>query len=501
MLTSVAEVAEFRRVAGDFGHFLSSHVWIADGGGTKFSPWAWQVRLAGVWRERRRVVVLKARQLGVSWLAAAYGLWTALTERGALVLLVSQTEADAVELLAKVQFIFDALPEFLRPECKSNLRCLKFPGLHSAVVALPSTRRAGRGRTARLVIADEHAQHDWAEANFAALQPTVEAGGQFLILSTADGTGNLFAQLCSRARGAGGEWHFVFLPYSLRPGRDEAWYERQTASYPQPWMIHQEYPRDPDEAFVQTGRPRFGKEYLDRHRELCREPLPPTAWPESLRVLGVGCGVSEGALKVFDLPQPGHRYFAGADVAEGLEHGDFSDLAVFDADAASGPAEVLSLHGHWEPDVFAELLAAVARLYPGLYGIERNNHGLATVLACRRLGMRGLYAERPLLNAAGREVEPGRPGWLTTSMTKPLMVDELEQALRTFGLRLSDAAAISELVFYQTGRDGSTGAPAGQHDDRVMSRAIAVQMRKHLAARFVVEEAGEGPGVLAPVRW
>ena len=175
--------------------------------------------------------------------------------------------------------------------------------------------------------------------------------------------------------------------------------ERQRASYPQPWMIHQEYPRDPDEAFVQTGRPRFDKTYLDKHRELCREPLPAAQWPELLRGLGDG-------LQVFELPQPGHRYCAGADVAEGLEHGDYSDLSVLDADADGRPTEVLSLHGHWEPDQFAELIYRVARLYPGLYGIERNNHGLATLIACRKLGMRGLYAERPVLNKLGQEVEP-----------------------------------------------------------------------------------------------
>jgi hypothetical protein len=143
----------------------------------------------------------------------------------------------------------------------------------------------------------------------------------------------------------------------------------------------------------------------------------------------------------------------------------------------------------------------VARLYPGVYGIERNNHGLATLLACRRLGVRGLYAERPVLNRLGDEVEAGRPGWLTTSVTKPLMVDDLEQALRTFGVRLSDAAAISELVFYQTGKDGRTGAPSGGFDDRVMSRAIAVQMRKFLPARVEREREEAGAGTFAPLRW
>ena len=54
-------------------------------------------------------------------------------------LLVSQTEADAVELLAKVRFIFDSRPPFLQPEEKHNRRCLKFPG---------PGRRTGRGMTA-----------------------------------------------------------------------------------------------------------------------------------------------------------------------------------------------------------------------------------------------------------------------------------------------------------------------------------------------------------------
>lgn len=528
---------ELRRARRSFAAFLLKFVWLRDGGGTRLEPWPWQVELALCLPRHRRVILLKARQLGLSWIAAAYALWTALFQPGALVLLVSQTEDDALELLDKARFIFDHLPGALRPEAwKGSTRVLKFPESHSAVVALPSTRRAGRGKTARLVIADEHAYHQFAEENFAALQPTMDAGGQFWIVSTAAGSGNPFAEIWAkaarshpvvaptreegrsprlgralrRARPNEEGWLPVFLPYDARPGRDAAWWERKRESYLRAWMIHQEYPRDPDEAFVQTGRPRFQKEYLDKHRELCREPLPSTAWPSALRISDFGLRNGVPALRVFDLPQPGHRYFAGVDVAEGLEHGDYSDLSVFDADPEPGgpragarerPVEVLSLHGHWEPDEFARLLCVVAKLYPGLYGIERNNHGLATVLACRRLGMRGLYAERPVLNAAGREVEPGKPGWLTTSVTKPLMIDGLEEALRTFGVRLSDAAAIPELVFYQTQKDGSTGAPSGQWDDRVMSRAIAVQMRKFLPVRQVASEEEVGVGTLAPLRW
>ncbi|HEU4752114.1 MAG TPA: hypothetical protein VFU47_03320, partial [Armatimonadota bacterium] len=351
------------------------------------------------------------------------------------------------------------------------------PLLTSSVEALPSTERAGRGRTAALVVADEHAFHQWAEVNFTALGPTMDAGGQFISLSTANGIGNFYADLWAKAGNPKSQWHRVFLPYSLRPGRDAAWYQAKAEEYTRPWMIHQEYPRDAEEAFVQTGRPVFRKEVLDKHKALCCDPLPESAWPAEFS------GWDPDALRIWELPQKGHRYVAGADVAEGLEHGDYSTFSVFDADAKPRPREVLSLHGHWEADEYGELIAAVARLYPGTYGIERNNHGLATLLHCRRLGMAGLYSEKPVLNKMGEVVEPGKPGWVTTPVTKPLMIDELSQALRLFTIELRDALSIPELTFFQNHKDGKMGAPEGQWDDRVIRLAIAVQMLKHLPER------------------
>ncbi len=38
MLKTVEEVREFRRVVESFPHFLAPHMWIADGGGTRFVP-------------------------------------------------------------------------------------------------------------------------------------------------------------------------------------------------------------------------------------------------------------------------------------------------------------------------------------------------------------------------------------------------------------------------------------------------------------------------------
>jgi hypothetical protein len=516
---SAETTAEWECIRGSFSYFLSHYVSLGDTPGKQFPAWQWQIDLAERLPELDRLIILKARQLGVSWLLAAYALWRALTRPGATVLLVSQTRDDAVELLAKVQHVFDGLPERLGlPKAKMLTQKLRFPATGSVVEALPSTRRAGRGRTAVLVEADEHAFHQWGAQNFLALSPTVDAGGQFLVVSTADGVGNHFAELWAQATTAtpavmprwhDGEWRLdealepvsrrdgwlpLFLPYDLRPGRDAGWWERKRATYAQSRSFYQEYPRDPEESFVQSGRPVFPKEHLDRQRALCVEPLPRAAWPSGLD------GWRTEELRVFAPPQPGHRYAAGADVAEGLEHGDYSSLVLLDADADEGrPTVALTLHGHWPPDEFARRVKEVADLYPGLYGIERNNHGLAVLIAARRLGMRGVYTERPLLNRLGQEVQPGRPGWLTTSVTKPLLIDDLEEALRTDSVELRDALAIPELVFYQTRADGGTGAPSGRWDDRVMALGIAVQMLKRLPPRSSAEDGSEEHGELEPV--
>lgn len=500
--------AEWGAIRENFSYFLTHYVSFSATPGKYTSPWAWQADLAEWLPVLDRLLILKARQLGISWLLAAHALWRALIKPGVTVLLVSQTRDDAVELLAKVQQIYERLPARLQHRnAKILTQKLRFPATGSVVEALPSTRRAGRGRTADLVQADEHAFHQWGAENFLALSPTVDAGGQFIIVSTANGMGNHFAELWAQAtastpvvlpRQQSGEWRLnealeaasfgdgwlpLFLPYYLRPGRDVAWWERKRSTYTQSRAFFQEYPRDPEESFVQSGRPVFPKECLDQQRALCVEPLPRTVWPGSLS------GWRPEELRVFAGPQPGHRYAAGADVAEGLEHGDYSSLTILDADADEGrPTVALTLHGHWPPDEFARRLKEVADLYPGLYGIERNNHGLAVLITARRLGMRGLYAERPLLNRQGEEVQPGRPGWLTTALSKPLLIDDLEEALRTNGIELRDALAIPELVFYQTRADGGTSAPSGRWDDRVMALGIAVQMLKRLPPRPSHEE-------------
>ena len=71
-------------------------------------------------------------------------------------------------------------------------------------------------------------------------------------------------------------------------------------------------------------------------------------------------------------PEQGHTYVIGADVAEGLETGDYSCAQVLDR---RDLCQVSEWHGHTDPDLFGEELAKLGRLYnSAMIGCEVNNH-------------------------------------------------------------------------------------------------------------------------------
>ena len=85
-----------------------------------------------------------------------------------------------------------------------------------------------------------------------------------------------------------------------------------------------------------------------------------------------------------------------------------------------------------------------------------------------------LYRQRRLNQ---RNAEPSETlGWRTTSLSKPLAIDELNAAIRDGALHIKCEYTVAELKTFVRADNGSThGSP---HDDRVMSLAIANQMLK-----------------------
>ncbi len=424
----------------------------------------WPAQAGVLWKflTCRLLVILKARQLGISWLCCSYALWLCLFQSGKVVLCFSKGQEEANELIRRIKVLYERLPLWLRLALpalkKDNTRFLVWAN-GSRVRSFPATKSAGRSFTGSLLILDEAAYLVWARQLYDAAKPTIDGGGQLIVLSSANGHGNLFHHLWIRAAAGFNSFVTIFLPWWARPERDAEWYAATLAEAIDPTVIKQEYPANPQEAFVASGRSRFAPEWIDAQSVNCRDPIPAKDLPEQLRKLH-GDVRPGGHLSIYALPVPGRRYVLGADVAEGLAHGDYSAGTLIDAVTWE---EMAHLHGHWEPDEFAVHLQALGEFYGAEIAVERNNHGHAVLATLKLKGAKKI--------ATGHD---DRPGWITTKQTKPLCVDLLAEALRDALAKVRTAAALDEMQTYAVLGGGKTGALEDYFDDRVMSWAIAL---------------------------
>ena len=69
-------------------------------------------------------------------------------------------------------------------------------------------------------------------------------------------------------------------------------------------------------------------------------------------------------------------------------------------------------------------------------------------------------------------------GWPTNARTKPIMIDDLAEAIAEGHLLIHSSGLVDECFTFVTTDTGSQEAQPGKHDDRVIAAAIAWQVRK-----------------------
>jgi hypothetical protein len=210
---------------------------------------------------------------------------------------------------------------------------------------------------------------------------------------------------------------------------------------------------------------------------LMKAARPPVAKYEVMMSNGAFIFRLDGRFWTWQEPVKGRSYVIAADVAEGLEHGDFDSADV--VDQLTG-MQVAHWHGHMAPDLFGVLLYWAARRYNGAWIVpERNNHGLMTVTKLTDLKYPHVYAEKVI-------DPPHRPrlryGWLTTKASKFPIIDTLSAEIRQGIHGIQCYHTFEEMLSFKQKDDGTLGAEEGMFDDRVLSIAIAKYVRTRLPA-------------------
>ncbi len=465
------EQVEWLACAESFPYWCDRWAQVYDASARSWLPfhlWPAQIDVADLLQRERLVVMLKARQLGMSWLTVAYGLWLMLFHPAATVLLFSKRDAEAVHLLSfRLRGIYCRLPPWMaaRAVLVENAHEFRLSN-GSAALAFPTT--GGRSYTGSLAIVDEADYCDLAPL-LDAVKPTIDAGGQLVLVSTVDKSapGSAFKRIYQAARAGENDYRPVFLPWSARPDRTGAWYDGVRrdilARSGHLDSVFAEYPASDVEALAAlSSDARFAAEWLGR------------ADATSAPVLAGGPALA--GLVMWEAPGPGRVYVIGADPAEGNPLSDESAACVLDAYSGD---QVAVWAGRIEPAVFAAGLQELGAFYGAGVLVERNNHGHAVLLALRAGGaasvLRGL---------------DGHPGWLTSARGKAVAVAAGADLLRDGSPQVRDPETFRQLLAFS---GSALAAPEGDHDDRCLAWCLAVA-----AARYCGGAGGESASYVPP---
>lgn len=356
--------------------------------------------------------------------------------------------------------------------------------------------------------------------------------------STANGTGNFFHAEWLRACSAEGSDKIpVFVPwyeielYSKPVGDVEAlwssldsyerglwhkygctleqiaWYREKRREYPTRQLMAAEYPTDDVEAFANTGSSVFPAECVAELAKGCMLPLclsEVLCNSDDMWLRGQLQEIADdgrGTLSVWKLPDSGsenyrNRYVVAVDVGGRSDKSDYSVILVLDSSPCGGVPEVVAQwRGHCDHDILTKRAALMGRWYgEALLVVESNTlessgsdgeTGLS-LLAELAENYPNMYHRECYDREYSADLPGIRVGFHTNRATKSLIITNLIAMVREGAYVERDAGMINELSVFEYKVNGSTGAKDGCHDDRLMTRAIALHVARRQCRQFPV---------------
>lgn len=219
-----------------------------------FVLWPAQVGVLRQMEQERLLIILKARQLGISWLACAYALYECTIKAGQVWLLFSQGQLEANILIRRIRFMFTNHAELARlPRLVTDNTSELAWSNGSGIISLPSTKRAGRSFTASGVMLDERAFMQYGQELQEAVAPTINDGGKLFEISSADGNGSEYHQEWQAAETGASLFKPIFLPWQANPTRPADFRDKLLDGTRESSGVYREYPENAIEAFTHAA--------------------------------------------------------------------------------------------------------------------------------------------------------------------------------------------------------------------------------------------------------
>ncbi len=474
-----------------------------------------------------RVIMLKARQWGGSTLVQMYMAWIQSCHRtnwhSLICAHVKDTSATIRGMYTKLLANYppelwegSEEPKFVPFERSMNVRTIAGRGCR---VTLGSSENPDSIRGADYAMAHLSETAFWASTPTRSPKSVVQAvSGAIGLLpyslivveSTARGTGDYFHAEWTRCKSGQGDKHAVFVPwYEIDFYRLEAsdpaavlstmneaeerlwkagctsdqinWYRHKRLEFDSEEAFCAEFPSDDVEAFSSSAYNVFSASKIEALRSQC------VIEPETGELDSRGSAFipdKGGCLKIWEKPAERTRYVTAVDVGGRSRGSDWSVIAVLEGDSPQ-PRVVAQWRGHVDHDILARKSMALARYYNNsLLVIESNTYETAdfgsssdsNLFILSRLAEEypNVYRRQCFDSATGRQTS--RVGFHTNRSTKTMLIDGLIEAVRECSYIERDPEACNELMVYEQLPGGSFAARAGNHDDILMTRAIALHV-------------------------
>lgn len=281
------------------------------------------------------------------------------------------------------------------------------------------------------------------------------------------------------------------------------WYISERTKFKNHGEMASEYPSDDIEAFTFSGRKVFSSEDVELFRAACRTPrwrgeIYGSADEGEKAIEGLRFKKSnDGQLFIWhdvernDEEEVLDRYLVVVDVCKGhTKNADFADILVIDRlfmMDGEPPVVAAEWHGHIDMDKLAWKATQIAAYYNNaLLVIEsntletNNTKGEAEYILTLIHDVYGkqLYARKQ----SAEDIRQGLPkkfGFHTNSLTKKVVIYNLKVVIRERLYIEREAACLDEYLTYVEKENNSFEAMEGYHDDRLMTRAIGMQICYH----------------------
>lgn len=281
------------------------------------------------------------------------------------------------------------------------------------------------------------------------------------------------------------------------------WYVSERSKYTNHGDMASEYPSDDIEAFTYSGRKVFSSEDVEQFRPACRAPrwigeIYGSADEGEKAIEGLRFKKeADGRLFMWhdversDTEEVTDRYLVIVDVCKGhTKNADFADILVIDRlfmMDGEPPVVAAEWHGHIDMDKLAWKATQVAAYYNNaLLVIEsntletNNTKGEAEYILTLIHEVYGkqLYARKQ----SAEDIRQGLPkkyGYHTNPLTKKVVIYNLKVVIRERLYIEREEACLDEYLTYVETENNVFEAMEGYHDDRLMTRAIGMQVCYH----------------------